>query len=67
MKLKNMKVRKIGSSYGILIPRAIVEDTDLIDTNKKYTINLEEVKDGLCGTLARQLMDPWKSSDIVEI
>lgn len=39
MKLKNLLLRRVGSSYGFIVPKAIVENTNLLD-NVRYDLEL---------------------------
>lgn len=40
MKLTNLKITKVGNSYGVLLPKALIEKTDLIDVNSVYDIEM---------------------------
>lgn len=39
MKLKNLLLRRVGNSYGFIVPKAIVENTNLLD-NVRYDLEL---------------------------
>jgi hypothetical protein len=42
MKITEAKPIKIGNSYGFIIPRAFITN-GLIDLNRSYSIDIEEV------------------------
>ena len=42
MIVKNIKIRKWGSAYGFLIPKALIEKTDVLALEKIYDIDLKE-------------------------
>ena len=44
MKINNLKLKKIGSSYFILIPMDFIKNGN-IDPKKVYDIDLKEVKE----------------------
>lgn len=53
VELKKTEIKKAQNRYLIHIPRALVEDSDVLKIGKKYRVLIEEIK-GLTSSLCHE-------------